>query len=130
MVDDPPWASRDAHGQPRGIEVELTTALAQAMGAEIRWNRGGETRLMAALERFELDLVIGGIDSESAYKEKVGFTHAYYSGDGHEHVLAAPPGENAWLMTVDRFLREHTTDIPARLVRAEVAEAMLEEAAP
>jgi hypothetical protein len=130
MVEDPPWASRDAQGQPRGVEVELTTALAETVDAEIRWNHGGETRLMAALERFELDLVIGGLDLDSAYAERVGFTAPYYGGDGHEHVLAVPPGENAWLMTVDRLLREQATTIPARLVRARVAEAMHEEAAP
>jgi polar amino acid transport system substrate-binding protein len=32
-----------------------------------------------------------------------------------EHVIAVPPGENAWVMRFERFLREHAGDFEARL---------------
>ncbi|MBB4638083.1 transporter substrate-binding domain-containing protein [Longimicrobium terrae] len=32
-------------------------------------------------------------------------------------VIAAPPGENAWLVTVERFLRAHEDEVPAMLRR-------------
>lgn len=32
-----------------------------------------------------------------------------------EHVLAVPPGENAWLMRLERFLRDHAGDVGERL---------------
>jgi len=34
----------------------------------------------------------------------VGFTRPYFT-ERRKHVLAVPPGENAWLMLVDRTLR-------------------------
>lgn len=123
VIEDAPWASRDAHGRPRGVEVELTEALAHELGAELRWNFGGETRLMAALGDFELDLVIGGLDDDSPYREHAAFTRPYYVGDGRPHVLAAPPGENAWLMSVERFLGAHHLMVPASLLRARLEEA-------
>lgn len=129
LVDDPPWAGRDARGQPRGIEVEITEALANQLGAEIRWNYGGETRLMAELGRFELDLVIGGLNLDSPYSDEVGFTRPYYVGDDQQHVLAGPPGENAWIMTLERSLQEQRAELPARIFRARVVQAS-EGAAP
>lgn len=32
-----------------------------------------------------------------------------------EHVMAVPPGENAWVMRLERFLREQAGDVGARL---------------
>jgi polar amino acid transport system substrate-binding protein len=32
-----------------------------------------------------------------------------------EHVMAVPQGENAWVMRLDRFLREHADETGARL---------------
>ncbi len=117
LVDEPPWAAQGPDGAPRGVEVELVRALAQDLHAELRWNYGGETRLMAELQRFELDLVIGGIVEDSPYSEEVGFTRPYYRGDGRDHVLAAPPGENNWVMTLEQFLRTQEASVPARLAR-------------
>jgi polar amino acid transport system substrate-binding protein len=125
-IDEAPWvvhdAHRDAHGQPRGVEVALVEALADRLGAEVRWDHGGETRLLAALERFELDLVIGGLDADSPYADEVGFTRPYYEADGHAHVLAAPPGENAWLMTIEGFLRGQQLALPGLIAREAAAQ--------
>ena len=126
-VDEAPWVVRHADGRPRGVEVALVEALAERLGAELRWNHGGETRLMAALGRFELDLVIGGLDADSPYRDEVGLTRPYYEGDDRPHVFAAPPGENAWLMTLEGFLREQELALPALLARE--AAAQLAEAA-
>lgn len=113
-VHEPPWV-RMPHpqGPPEGVEVALVEALAASLGAELRWSFGGEGRLMTALERFELDLVIGGIDEDSPYQDKVGFTRPYYREDGVDHVLAAPPGENAWIMHLEAFLRDQEPELPA-----------------
>lgn len=116
-VADPPWVGRDTD-HLRGVEVALARALAADLGAELRWNHGGETRLMAALQNFELDLVIGGITEDSPYADEVGFTRPYYQG----HVLAGPPGENAWLMTLEAFLRAHELEVDELLVREQAAQ--------
>lgn len=107
VIHQPPWVIADPDGgPPRGREVELTVELARRLGAEPRWQVGGETRLMQALKKFELDLVIGGLTSESPYRDEVGFTRPYRSDADGEHVFAAPPGENGWISTLERFLGE------------------------
>ena len=121
-VHEPPWV-RMPHpqGPPAGVEVALVEALAASLDAELRWNYGGEGRLMTALERFELDLVIGGVDGDSPYKDKVGFTRPYYREDEVDHVLAAPPGENAWIMHLEAFLRDQEPGLPPLLAEQRAA---------
>lgn len=109
VVDAPPWAMHEPGRPPRGREVEAAERLAHDLGATIEWVPGGETRLMHALQTYELDLVIGGLIKDSPYQGEVGFTRAYLTC-AHEHVFAGPPGENRWLMTVEAFLaREPAT---------------------
>lgn len=105
-IHEPPWlVVDDDGGPPRGLEAELAQALAQQLGAELRWHYGGETRLMQELRAFELDLVIGGLTTDSPYATEVGFTRPYTSSAEGDHVFAAPPGENGWLATLEGFLR-------------------------
>lgn len=106
-VHQPPWVILDPEGgPPGGSEAELTAELARRLDAELEWRTGGETQLMQALQKFELDLVIGGITTESPYREEVGFTAPYHKEPDGEHVFAAPPGENGWVATLERFLGE------------------------
>lgn len=81
---------------PRGPEVDAVTHLARHFAADISWRVGGESELMTALERFELDLVVGGIAEDTPYAETVGLTRPRTGT-----VFATPPGENAWLMAVE-----------------------------
>ncbi len=108
VVENPPWTSFDGDG-PGGVEVELVERFAAELGSEIAWIRGGESELMRELERFELDLVIGGLTKDSPWSKRVGFSRVYFSesreGKKEEHVIAVPPGENGWVMRLDRFLK-------------------------
>jgi polar amino acid transport system substrate-binding protein len=190
LVENPPWVVRTA-GEPQGAEPELVRRLAASIGARPQWFWGSEERHMEALERFELDLVIGGLDDRNPWKKKAGFTRPYFeervlvgvrqaapfpaslkgltvaakAGDevagllrkkdanpdpvqrldssadavaGPEwqvehlgfvptrfellkrnHVMVAPPGENAWLKTVGDFLYEQRGEIRGLLEREE-----------
>jgi len=99
-----PWAC-ERDGRPlAGTEVALVRQLAAGRGADVSFETGGETRLLAALRRFEFDLVIGGLVDPSPYADIVGFTRPYHRDADGEHVFAVPPGENAWTMQVEAFL--------------------------
>src|SRR3954470_6776346 len=97
VVHHPPWVVD--HGEVvDGIEGRLVSAIAQRVGARVEWVRGPEFELIQSLSRRELQLVIGGFDVSLPWAEKVAFTRPYLkTPDGLAHVIAAAPGENAWL---------------------------------
>ena len=93
LTEHPPWVTRE-HGQPRGIEAELVEALARSRGSRVAWYWGQQDALFAALERFELDVVIGGIDRETPWSDRVGLTDVWHTqtwGVGVPKDTPAPP---------------------------------------
>lgn len=106
-IVDPPWVHAGPDG-PVGIEPTLVQEFADRVRAEVAWQAGTEEELMRRLSSYELDLVIGGITRANAWGREVTLTMPYY-GFGHDlrsnqHVFAVPPGENAWLVHLERFL--------------------------
>jgi hypothetical protein len=70
------------------------------------------------LRRRELHLVIGGFNDALPWAQEIAFTRPYLqTPDGKAHVLAAPPGENSWLMHVEQQLESHKNDVPALLAQ-------------
>lgn len=186
VSEAPPWVVR-AGDAPGGVEADLVRRFADDLGAEVEWIWGDPEEHLEALERFQLDLVIGGLTRASPWRKRVSFTAPYFTDTlrvgvppgapvpreldgvrvavepgaalaatleergavpvptrdlaavggpvaapgwelarwgfattdltlGHtRHVLAVPPGENGWLVRLDRFLRRHTSDIAATL---------------
>lgn len=93
--------------QPAGVEAVLIEEVAGKLGATVEWKVGGESELLEALERRELDVVVGGLTSDTPWKNRVGLTGPYLTtgyGRRAEHVVAVPPGENGWLVRLERFL--------------------------
>lgn len=110
IAENPPWvhsagdsARIDSVG---GIETVIATELARRVGAKPEWHRGSESELLHALHERDLDLVVGGLTSATPWAKEVAFTKPYYTAEDGKHVLAVAPGENAWLVEVERFLRE------------------------
>ncbi len=91
LVENPPWVVR-AGSNPAGAEVELATRFAASLGATPEWFWGAEQRHMEALERFELDLVIAGLDQKTPWSKKVGLTRPYFED---QVVIGVPPGIRA-----------------------------------
>jgi polar amino acid transport system substrate-binding protein len=106
-------AERAEAGEPDGVEPELVRRLARELDAEIRWVRGSESELLGALERFEVDIVLAGLTRDSPWRQRVGLTRAYTKAGG-ERVIAVGPGENAFLLELERFL-EREKALIARL---------------
>ena len=96
---------------PAGTEAELVRAFAAEHNARVEWVSGGESNLVRRLERGELDLVIGGLTKDSPWSKYAALTQPYLEtsnaqGDKEQHVMAARMGENAFLVELERFLRE------------------------
>jgi ABC-type amino acid transport substrate-binding protein len=118
LADSPPWVV--ARGDSvSGVEVRLVGALAEELHARPEWHRGSESGLLEALHERELDVVVGGLTADSPWAKRVAFTEPYQTeaGGKKKHVLALPPGENAWLVHVERFLRERGSTLANAALR-------------
>jgi len=104
-----PWVRVLEETEPAGIEPELVQRFATTLQATIEWQPGGEEALMTDLEHGRLDLVIGGLTAESPWTDKAAITKPYAEsrnreGKTEKHVMAAPLGENAFLLELEKFL--------------------------
>jgi polar amino acid transport system substrate-binding protein len=120
ITESPPWTElRD--GGRTGIEVDLAEDFARSLDARVEWTEGSEADLVEALERGELDLVIGGLTMRSPWSKHAAFTRPYAEateqGRKERHVMAAPLGENAWLVRLERFLLGREAAVRARVER-------------
>ena len=111
VVSSPPWVRSPDQGEASGPEAELARAVAASVEARVDWRHDSVDALMEQLGRRELDLVIAGLTEQTAWKSHVALSipHATVRREGklERHVLALPPGENAWLMQVESVLRRH-----------------------
>jgi polar amino acid transport system substrate-binding protein len=113
-VSDPANANASAGSTgtaPTGTEADLVRAFAAEHNARIEWVSGGESNLVRQLERGELDLVVGGLTKDSPWSKHAALTQPYLEtsnaqGDKEQHVMAVPMGENAFLVELERFLKE------------------------
>ena len=107
---NPPWTEVTQGTEPTGTEVELVREFAATLPAEVSWTAGGEEALITAMEHGELDLVIGGLTADTPWEKHAAITTPYAEGIGPDGkriklVMAAPPGENAFLLRLEKFLR-------------------------
>jgi polar amino acid transport system substrate-binding protein len=104
-----PW-TRVADGKPAGPEARLVEDFAAGLNAQIDWTVGSESDLLAALEKRDLDLVVGGLTDDTPWRDRVGLTNPYLrveTGNHTEkHVIAVAPGENRWLLRLEECLRD------------------------
>lgn len=97
-----------------GVEAETIRGFARSLGARVQWNWGAQEKQLGDLHEFRLDLVAGGIGSKTPWSAKVAITRPYLESGGEKYVLAAPPGENAFLEQLERYLAAHHDDIARR----------------
>lgn len=106
---NPPWTEVGADGEVGGSEARLVESYAASIGATVRWRVGAESVLAEEIDEGQLDVVIGGLTSSSPWTEKMAFTRPYATvqspnGDSVKLVMATRPGENALLVSLERFL--------------------------
>jgi polar amino acid transport system substrate-binding protein len=76
VTEAPPWVELSAQ-EPDGIEVRLVEQLAEELDARIEWVEGSEQELFGALKERDLDLVIGGLTSDTPWSAEAAVTHPY-----------------------------------------------------
>ncbi len=76
VTEAPPWVEL-GDASPDGIEVRLVERFAEEINAEIEWVNGPENENFGALRVRELDLVIGGLTTETPWSSEAGITHPY-----------------------------------------------------
>ena len=91
LIENPPWVVHTP-GEPAGVEVQLVRSFAQSVGAAPEWFWGAEQNHMEALEHFELDLVIGGLEATTPWSKTMGLTRPYFE---EPIVVGMPPGVRA-----------------------------------
>jgi polar amino acid transport system substrate-binding protein len=103
VTDNPPWVASGG-GEPQGLEPDLIRRFAGSLGARVEWVRGSEADLIEKLDKGELDLVAGGIDSRTPWKKHAALSRPYLKAGKRKHVLLARSGENRLVLELDRYL--------------------------
>lgn len=98
-----------------GPEADVITAFAQSLGARVEWHPGSESTLFEALDKFELDIAIGGFTADHPWGPKLGLTRPYVKANDKKHVVAVAPGENRLLFEFERVLRAHAPAVASRV---------------
>jgi len=62
---------------PEGVEVDLTADLAQTLSARPNWHARRDMALHEALERGDIDLLIGGLVADDPWSGRLAFTRPY-----------------------------------------------------
>lgn len=104
-------AVRVERGIVSGAEAQLVERFADHLDAEVDWTVGSEEALVRALERGELQLVVGGLTDATPWADRSGVTRPYAEvrdavGETHKLVMLVPMGENAFLSELEVFLSQ------------------------
>ena len=112
IVHNPPWTTIEEG--PGGIEPELVRDFAEGLGIPVVWEVGGQQQLLDRLSKTELDLVIGGFQSNDPWKKNISFTRPYITvfpqGKKEQHVWAVRHGENEWLLRIEHYLADSRSE--------------------
>lgn len=96
--------------QVTGVEPTYVEGFAESLGARVEWHVMGEEPAVEAMERGEIDLLVGGLTDKNPHSAKLGMTRPYDESVEHgtkvKHVMAVPMGENALLSELERYLDE------------------------
>src|SRR5690606_5214697 len=71
-----PWVGFGS-GDPSGSVPELLREFAAGLGADVEWTTGSEAELVKALERGELDVVVGGFVDDTPWMDMGAVTRPY-----------------------------------------------------
>ena len=97
-----------------GYEGAIVGELARELHSRIEARPGAESVLLEQLHDRKLEMVVGGLTSDSRWKRDVALTKRYHTDkQGKQHVLALPPGENGWLVRVEEYLHANEARLKA-----------------
>jgi len=123
IAEHKPW-TWDSAGAYGGVEADMVRQLARELDAQVAWRSGGESVLLPMLHERKLDLVIAGLDAKTPWSKQVGITRPYHTiedPEKRELVWAVAPGENAFQMRVEHFLRQQRPRVDAMHIQLTAA---------
>lgn len=88
ITENAPWTDLSS-GRPEGVEVDLMESFAVTLQAQVEWFDGSQAELLRALEKRELDVVVGGFTADDPWAQMVTFTQPYAE---ISTLVGAPPG--------------------------------------
>lgn len=124
LTDDSPWSGRVAFTRPYVSTATVVAGregglLEQLDGLEVAVPRGSPAG--ALVEDADGIPVVAeegapapALATRAAHELRPD-EHVKITLDTAQHVVAVPPGENRWLVEVDRFFAGHTLDVRERL---------------
>ena len=78
ITENPPWVIATAAG-PQGVDIDLLNRFAESLDATIEWHWGSENELLQALQHHQLDIVAGGLTSNTRLGQLAATTRPYYT---------------------------------------------------
>lgn len=108
VTENAPWVELRNSAVPSGTEPALILEFAERLESKIEWSVGSEAHLMDALDRGDLDVVLGGFLDDTPWSELGAVTRPYAettTSEGTEkHVMVVRMGENAFLVALEKYL--------------------------
>lgn len=104
--ENSPWVIK-TESEPEGLEPAIVKAYAKTLNATVKWHNNTEQNLFKMLEERKIHLVIAGITQNTPWEKKAGLTRPYLENNKEKHVMAVINGENAFLLSLEKFLHEH-----------------------
>lgn len=116
VSQNPPYTEVGPDGAVSGSEVDLITEYAASIDAEIDWVPGAESILAEAMGAGKLDVVVGGLTSDSPWTSDIALTRPYTEteapgGSAKKVVMGVQPGENALMVDLELFLAQEAGDL-------------------
>ncbi|MDQ3990739.1 MAG: ABC transporter substrate-binding protein [Actinomycetota bacterium] len=75
-TEAPPWVVAGEDGT-EGVDIDLVLGFAASLNARVARHHGSEEQLLEAVEAGELDLVVGGLSTETPWVGRVQLTRPY-----------------------------------------------------
>lgn len=102
VVDNPPFTST-ASDSFSGNEVEIINNFAASKNLKVSYLKGSESELIEKLEKYEIDIIIGGFTKKTVWSKKAGATKPY----DKKHVFLIPKGENKLLVKLEEYIHQN-----------------------
>ena len=107
VVHDPPWTVVERGEVVGGVEVQLMREFADRIDAEPVFHPGHLNDLAEALAEFELDVLVGGLTTDSPWGGRLAFAPTYYT----ERIVVAGR-QTRWVDDLDGAVVAYPDDEP------------------
>jgi polar amino acid transport system substrate-binding protein len=86
-----PWETTGSNGQPQGFDIDIAKAIAQTLGATIKWDIVDSPGRITALQHGQAELVLGNFTRTATRALSVDFSDPYFLVNGVFLVKANSP---------------------------------------